>query len=149
MKTLIAVFLGCLSLIAVSFAEPHWNNQTTLMTQDDGDSLRPFSVSIGTTTPVLVYYSTQTAQPKNVGYASPDRVLVIENTQPFHLFCSTSSGFSATSGNRFVILSTAAGRGEAIFKIYSAPNQIWCVFETAAGAGLKEILGWVGFDSQD
>lgn len=136
-------------------AEPHWNNQTTFMAQDDGDSLRPFSVSIGTTTPVLVYYSTQTAAAARSGYASPDRVLTIQNPQAYNLFCSTSIGFSATAGNRFEVFSSsvvAAGsayRGSNVFETHAAPSQIWCVFESAAGAGLKEILGVVGYDSGD
>lgn len=128
-------------------AEPHWNNQTTFMAQDDGDSMRTFTVSIGTTTPVSVYYSTQTAAPARNGYSSPDRVVMVQNLHPFNLYCSTYSTVSATSGNRFVIrASTQSGN---TFTTYSAPPQLWCIFDSPAGAGTREVLGWVGYDSQD
>ncbi len=148
-KGILFYFLAAVSLglVAIAFAEPHWNNQVTLVSEDEGDSIRPFSVSVSSN-PTLVYYSTQTAMPKNVGYVSPDRFLSIENTSTFNLFCSTSSGFTSGSGNRFEIFGSTYPVGN-IWGTYSAPTQIWCAFETAFGSGTKEILGWVGFDSQD
>lgn len=148
-RNLVFLFFAVISLFLVGlvFAEPHWNNQVTLTTQDDGDSIRPFSVNVSSN-PTLVYYSTQTAQPKNLGYSSPDRVVAIENTSLFNLFCSTGSGFSSGAGNRWEVFGSSYPTG-SIWQTYSAPNQIWCAFETAFGSGTKEILGWVGYDSQD
>lgn len=148
-KNCILLFFVVVSfcLVGLLFAEPHWNNQTTLSTQDDGDSIRPFSVNVSSN-PTLVYYSTQTAQPKNLGYSSPDRVVTIENTSLFNLFCSTSSGFTQASGNRWQVFGSSYPTG-SIWQTYSAPTQIWCAFEAAFGSGTKELLGWIGYDSQD
>lgn len=145
----ISIILGLLLMGGILRGEPHSNNQTLFMAQDDGDSIRAFTVSVGTTTPVLVYYSTQTAQPQRTAYASPDRILTIQNIQNFNLFCSTFPTMSATSGPRFLIISTAAGRGDPFFQTYAAPSRVYCIFEPAAGASLLEVLGWVGYDSGD
>jgi hypothetical protein len=150
-KTILLSLFGgliVLGLVMVAKAEPHWNYQTTMSAQDDGDSMRMFTASVGTTTPVLVYYSTQTAAPQRSAYASPDRILTIENIQLYNLFCSTTNTVSATSGNRFEIFGTTYPCSLP-FQTYAAPANVWCIFETAAGSGTKEVLGWVGYDSQD
>ena len=156
MKKDLKVFLSAFAVLTllsakVVFSEPRETGlfQSNLVIIDNGDSIRPFTVAVGTTTPVLVYYSTQTAAPRISNYGSPDRNLVIQNITAFNLFCSTLSTVSSLSGNRFVILSTAAGRGDTFFQTYSAPFRLYCVFDPSAGAGTKEVLGYVEYDSAD
>ena len=142
---IVFVLLGFISLKA--YSEPHWNNQTTFMSQDDGDSMRMFSIQVGTVTAARVYYSTQTAAPQRSAYASPDRILTIENPTSFNLFCGTYPTVNATSGARFEIFNATTPTLN-VFQTYAAPSNIYCIFEAAAN-GSKEVLGWVGYDSGD
>lgn len=106
---------------------------------DTGDSRRPFTVAIGSTTPVQIFPSSAAAQ-GNFSFA--DREIHIQNITPFRLFCSTFATVSATAGNRFLVVSSET------YKAYTI-TPLWCIFEPSAGAGTKEVIGEFLYDSRD
>lgn len=147
--TILAVTIG-ISLLAFKVcAEPHWNNQTTLMAQDDGDSIRPFSVTISSSA-TLIYFSTQTAAPSRTTETSVDRFLAIQNQTSFDVYCTTFAATNPLVVPRWVIYSTVTAATSLFSQwiTYSAPTRIYCA-ENTATTTTGPLIGWIGYDSGD
>lgn len=122
--------------------------QSPTVFEDNGDSVRPFSFSVGTTTVVQVYSQTTTATPKATNYASVDRSITLQNTSAFNLWCSTVNTVSASSGNRWVIWGSTYTTG-ANWTNTTPPKSIFCILDPTAGAATAAVVGWVDYDSGD
>lgn len=125
---------------------PNGNYQTTPVYIDSGNRIRPFQVAVGTSTPALVYYSTQTASPLIGNYDSVDRYIVIQNHTVFDAACSTTNNFKFSNGPRWFVYGNGLSAPGLTFR--AAPPQIWCILDPAAGATL-ELDGYVEYDSRD
>lgn len=96
------------------------------------------SVSVGTTTPVITYSST------NTGYW--DREILLQNTSTdYDVYCSTSnSGWTASSGKRFLLPKNPSGFWT------NGRYDIYCLAESSAGGGTPvEIVGVVEYSKKD
>lgn len=102
-----------------------------------GDMAEGISVSVGTTTPVLVYDSNNTGK--------WDREILLQNTSTsYDIYCSTSnSGFTATSGPRWLLPKNPTAYWS------NTRSDIWCLAEPSAGSTEIDVVGEVNFDSRD
>ena len=103
---------------------------------DTGDIIETVTVSVGTTTPVQIFFSTAT-QARNF------REIMFQNTSTgtFRIYIGTHSAVSATSGGRFFIPAGASWTTHAY-------DDLWGISE-AAVLGSLEILGQFERDSKD
>jgi len=97
------------------------------------------SVSIGTSTPVLTYNST------NSGFW--DREILLQNSSTdWDVYCSTSganTGWTASSGPRFLLPKNPTGFTTQV------RTDFYCILESAAGAATVDVVGIVEFDLKD
>ncbi len=111
------------------------NVQPTFL--ETGNGSKGLRVLVGSTTPVLVYTP---STPVLVNYPTSDRVLTLEQFTPFKLFCSTSTGFTASSGLSWVVFSSAPFVTNTLVPTF-------CLFE--AGGSTQPVYGKVDFDTAD
>lgn len=105
---------------------------------DTGNAHRGFTVQVGSTTPILVY-SPQAGSLGN--YPTADRKFVLQNFKTaFVLFCGTSTSFTATSGNRWVVQSSSTYETTTLANTY-------CLYDV--GGSTREVIGRVEYDTAD
>lgn len=105
---------------------------------DSGDIIETSAVTVGTNTPVQIFYST-TTQSRNY------REIMFQNvsTNTFRVYIGTHSAMSSSSGGRLFI---PAGGSWTL----NARDDLWALFEAAAfGTGTLEVLGEYERDSLD
>ena len=136
MKYIIALLLiGGIS--SPSFAWPRRTFGAHIVSQNAGDRAEGVSITVGTTTPVLVYTST----------AKHREVLLINQSTSYFLYIGTHSAVSASSGPRAVIPKATTERPGSF--LTNATANIYAIYESSAGGALLEVLGWIEFDKGD
>ncbi len=95
---------------------------------DNGDIIETYNMTVGTTTPIQIFFSTWT-QNKNF------RELMYQNssTNTFRVYIGTHSAVADTSGGRWFI------PGGGTWTTHAKDN-LWAIFERAA-TGSLEVLG--------
>lgn len=128
------VFFFCMMAPSLVRAWPRLGEGAISVFQSAGDRATPFSVSVGSTTPVKVY--TQDLR---------DREILLQNTDStYYVHCGTYSSVNATSGTpRFLL----PPKPTALTT--NASFSIWCVADPAAGSASIEIVGEVERDRRD
>lgn len=104
---------------------------------ETGNASRGFSVSVGSTTPVLVYTP---ATPNLINYPTSDRVMTIANSHGFKLFCATTSAIAAVSTTRWAILSSSTFVTHTLVPTF-------CIYDVTAST--KEVHFKVDYDTAD
>lgn len=134
MKKYAIVFCFCMVVPSLVRAWPRLGEGATPVFQSAGDRSAPFSVMVGTTTPVKVY--TQDLR---------DREILFQNTDStYYIHCGTHSAINATAGTpRFLLPPKPSG------VTTNAAFSIWCVAEPAALSATIEIVGEVERDRRD
>ena len=128
--SLFLIPLGVFTGFCLSWPREGFNTKPVF--QHTGDRGFPFTVSVGTTTPVRLYTS-----------EARDREILFQSTSAtYYIYCGTHSAVSATSGTRFWI----PPKPSALFT--NAYYNLWCISESAA-AGAVELIGVVDRDSKD
>ena len=113
-------------------ARPGRGSKADRVTVDQGDTMTPYVLTIGTITAVQVYQ-------KQAGRV--DRELVVCNGQAFNLFVGTSSTLIATGVGTMVPDNSC--------ETYITPTQsLWAIYESGAGAA-DQVNGYKQFDSRD
>ena len=132
---LIVAFLAVAFLMGVSQdvdAYPGKGGRAERVTIDQGDTMTPFVLTIGTITAVQVYQ-------KQAGRV--DRKLVVCNGQAFNLFVGTHSALIAT-GNAAMVADNSC-------ETFLTPAlSLWAIYESAAGAA-DQVNGYKQLDSRD
>lgn len=113
-------------------AYPGSGGRADRVTIDQGDTMTPFVVTVGTITAVQVYQ-------KQAGRV--DRKLVVCNGQAFNLFIGTSSATSATGAATLV-------PDNSCETFLTPAGSLWAIHEAAAGAA-DQVNGYKQLDSRD
>lgn len=132
------VLIAGLALVAPSFGWERLQNGASPQFLNTGDSARGLNVSVGTTTPVAVYTPTMSARTPS---RPLDRRIIIQNFTNYTLYLATSTAFTATTGPRWVVVSSGSFTTDDTATIYG-------LYEPSAGAS-KEVNGRVEYDSKD
>lgn len=125
----VALLVGFSSL---SYAYPGKGGRAERVAVDQGDTMVPFALSVGTTTAVAVY----TKQTGRV-----DRKLVVCNGQAFNLYVGTHSALSASSNATLV-------PDNSCETFISPALSLWAIYESGAGAA-DQVNGYKQYDSRD
>lgn len=140
MKRLLLFVVLTVSFVTISYAWPRLGRGSSPTFHDTGNAAIGFSVAIGTTTKVQLY--SVSYSPLNSSDIRDREIMVQQNTS-FNLYCSTSStGWTASSGNRWVVYSSQTF-------VTSGLSNMWCLFEPGAGSGTKEVIGRISYDLRD
>lgn len=113
-------------------AYPGRGGRANRVTVDQGDTMTPYVLTIGTETAVQVYQ-------KQAGRV--DRKLVVCNGQAFNLIVGTSSTLSATGAGTLI-------PDNSCETFLTPARSLWAIYESAAGDA-DQVNGYKQHDSRD
>lgn len=132
-KSLPIFFAALLATPVLCYAWPRLGATAAPVFQNAGTQLVAFSVNVTTGVPIQLY-----------SFSTRHREITIQNpSSTFLLYVGTSSAVNATVGTpRLFVppLGTMTIRSTV---------SLWGIYETAAGAGTKEVLGSYELDPKD